>query len=299
MLDPKHAAWRLFHPEWVPEADDPAVERLKRVRVLAGMVVSFGVYTFVAHDFDVSQVLENIAVAGLVLLVSTPLTVGVMLLVWRRGGPLRPLRRTLLGCLKLLVGFVGTLVGTALLFWYFTRQGGVLVLLPVVLWLWGFVVQAALRVNGNFFGTGAVHRCLPPVLAAVTSWLMALPDLATGDLHGLGARLGTVFILGAPVLVTAIALLEMRRVRRFHGIRLRDHPGVRHRAAHPPPRQDPAANPYGNGYGQPYGNGYGQPYGSGYGQPYGNPYAGGNHPYPGGNHPYPGGHPHDGGNPYA
>ncbi|MFI9025852.1 hypothetical protein [Streptomyces sp. NPDC053560] len=243
MADPKHAAWRLFHPEWVPEADDPAVERLKRIRVLAGLLVSFGVYTFVAHDFDLTQAVENIAVAGLVLLLITPLTVGVMLLVWRRGGPLRPLRHTLLGCLKLLVGFVGALAGTVLLCVYFTQQGGVVVLLPVVLWLLGFMIQAALRVNGNFFGTGAVHRCLPPVLAAVTSWLMALPDLATGDLHGLGARLGTVFILGAPVLVTLIALLEMRRLRRFHGIRLRDHPGAPPRAGHPP-RRGPAPNPY-------------------------------------------------------
>ncbi|OIK00767.1 hypothetical protein BIV25_06415 [Streptomyces sp. MUSC 14] len=82
----------------------------------------------------------------------------------------------------------------------------------------------ALRVTGNFFGTAAVHRCLPPLLVIVTTWLMALPDLFTGDLHGLGLRLGILFVLGAPVTVTAIALFEMARLKRDQGIRLTAHP---------------------------------------------------------------------------
>jgi hypothetical protein len=95
-----------------------------------------------------------------------------------------------------------------------------------------FVGAGALRINGNFFGTAAVHRCLPPLLAMVTTWLMALPDLFTGDLHGLGLTLGIVFILGAPVTVSAIALYEMARLKRAYGIRLTDHPG-RHPAQGP------------------------------------------------------------------
>ena len=63
----------------------------------------------------------------------------------------------------------------------------------------------------------------------VTSWLVAVPDLVTGDLHGLSLTLGIVFILAAPVTVTAIALLEMRRLKRRYGIRLNAHP-----ATHPP-----------------------------------------------------------------
>ncbi|MFG2209257.1 hypothetical protein [Streptomyces sp. NPDC048638] len=255
---PQHAAWWVFQPGWIPEVDDPLVERLKRLRIIAGLIVAAGVYTFVAHDFAFTRILENLVVACGVLLLVAPLTVGVMLLVWRRGGPLRPLRPRLLGSLWLLLFFIGAAVGTLLLM-YAWGQSHLLPLVPVVLWLMWFVGAAGIRINGNFFGTAAIHRALPPVLASVASWLMAVPDLVTGDLRGLGLRLGVVFVLGAPVLVTAIALLEMRRLRRLHGIRLRDHPGTAHRPARPgavPPQRHGGRPPA-------------------YGQPPGNPYAGG------------------------
>lgn len=221
LLWPHRAARRVFQPGWIPETDDPLVERLKRVRVLAGMVVAFGVYTFVARDFSLEEAAENLVVASLVLLVVAPLTVGVMLLVWRRRGPLRPLRSRLSGPLRLLLAFVGAAVLMLLLLRGVAYS---LPTTPLALWLMWFLGAAGIRINGNFFGTGVVHRALPPVLASVTTWLMAVPDLVTGDLHGLGLTLGAVFILGAPVLVTCIALFELHRLRRHLGIRLRDHP---------------------------------------------------------------------------
>ncbi|MFI2200269.1 hypothetical protein ACH47Z_05690 [Streptomyces sp. NPDC020192] len=229
-LKAHHAAWAVFHPAWIPEPLDPSVEQLKRIRVAAGTVAAVGVYTFVEGGFAVDEMLQNLLVASVVLLLVTPLTVGIMLWIWRRGGSLRPLRPALLRALGLLLTFVGSVVvtvwllqnGTALL-------GGGLLIIPlslVTLWLVWFVGAGALRVTGNFFGTAAVHRCLPPLLAIVTTWLMALPDLFTGDLHGLGLKLGILFILGAPVTVTAIALLEMSRLKRDHGIRLAVHPSL-------------------------------------------------------------------------
>ncbi len=92
ILQPKAVAQAVFHPAWIPPAVDPSVERLKRVRVIAGAVAAFGVYTFVEGKFDFNEVLENIVVAALVLLFITPLTVGVMLFVWRRTGRIRELR---------------------------------------------------------------------------------------------------------------------------------------------------------------------------------------------------------------
>ncbi|MEU9115212.1 hypothetical protein AB0D04_26375 [Streptomyces sp. NPDC048483] len=231
LLWPRQAAWAVFQPSWIPSADDPLVEGLKRLRVIAGMIVASGVYTFVARDFDGKKVLEHLVVACLVLLVIAPLTVGVMLAVWRRRGPLRPLVPALIGSLQLLLYFVGSAV---LAFLLLPAGFQSLFFAPLILWLLWFVCAAAVRVNSNFFGTAAVHRALPPVLASVTSWLMAIPDLVTGDLHGLGLVLGVVFILGTPVLVTCIALYEMQRLRRFHGIRLRDHPGTL-RAPEPAP----------------------------------------------------------------
>ncbi|MGW2786781.1 hypothetical protein ACWC3X_37135 [Streptomyces populi] len=271
-LQPKRMARALFHPAWIPEPVDPSVERLKRVRVVAGAVAAFGVYTFVQHKFDTDEILGNVLTAALVLLFVTPLTVGVMLCVWRRTGTVRQLRRPLLGSLKLLLLFIGMAVAAVLLMQLATAVGGA-ALVPlgfVALWLIGVVAHGAVQLSGNYFGSAAVHRCLPPLLASVTTWLMAIPDLITGDLHGLSLTMGIVFVLGAPVTVTTIAALEMNRLRRHCGIRLRAHP-----ATLPTPRPTaPPGNPYApHLHGSPPG-----PY------PQGGPYL----PHPRGNPPAPG-----------
>lgn len=266
---PRDAAWAVFHPAWIPEPLDPSVERLKRLRVVVGAIASFGVYTFIEGGFAFDELMENALTASTVLLFITPLTVGTMLFVWRRGGTVRQLRHQLFNSLKLLLLFIGCVVATLLLLQLSTSLGG-LVFLPVAvatLWMIVFVVVGAIRVSGNFFGTAAVHRGLPALLATVTTWLMAVPDLVTGDLHGLSLTMGIVFILGAPVTVTAIALLETGRLKRRYGIRLGAHP-----ASHPPLRGSTGPMP-------PAGLPYVPP--SPYVPPQGNPYAPGaaGHPY--------------------
>ncbi|MFI6656121.1 hypothetical protein ACIBL8_11505 [Streptomyces sp. NPDC050523] len=256
-LKPHHVARAVFHPAWIPEAVDPSVERLKRIRVIAGAVAALGVYTFVQGGFAFDEMLDNAATASAVLFFVTPLTVGVMLYVWRRGGTVRQLKAPLVNAFKLLLLFIGSVLTTVLIF----RLGDVfgilakLVLSLPGLWLAVFVIAGAVRLTGNFFGTAAVHRGLPPLLATVTTWLVAVPDLVTGDLHGLSLTLGIVFILGAPLTVTAIALLELRRLSRRHGIRLAAHPAVLPPITPPPPPYAPQVNPYGGPYNvrNPYG----------------------------------------------
>ncbi|MGX4692872.1 hypothetical protein [Streptomyces sp. JNUCC 63] len=224
---PRDAAWAVFHPAWIPQPLDPSVERLKRLRVVVGAIASFGVYTFIEGGFAFDELMENALTASTVLLFVTPLTVGVMLFVRRRGGTARQLRHQLLNSLRLLLLFIAAVVVTLLLLQFSTSVGG-LMFLPVAiatLWMIVFVVVGTIRVSGNFFGTAAVHHCLPALLATVTTWLMAIPDLVTGDLHGLSLTMGIVFILGAPVTVTAIALLETGRLKRRYGIRLGAAPG--------------------------------------------------------------------------
>ncbi|MFC5956038.1 hypothetical protein ACFP51_16650 [Streptomyces pratens] len=228
---PHQVARALFHPAWIPDSLDPSIERLKRIRIIAGLVATLGVYTFLAGGFDFTELLTNTLTAAVVLLFLTPLTVGVMLLVWRRTGTVRELRIPLVGAFKLLLLFVCALATPVLLAWWILGLGRddlvlFLVLCLVMLWLVVFAFAAALRVSGNFFGTGAVHRSLPALLAVVTCWLMSLPDLITGDLKGLGLALGIVFILAAPLTVTGIALLELRRLKRRYGVRLADHPAT-------------------------------------------------------------------------
>ncbi|AZP16942.1 hypothetical protein EJC51_12910 [Streptomyces aquilus] len=301
---PKHVARAVFHPAWIPESIDPAVEQLKKIRLIAGTVAAVGVYTFVEGGFAFDEMLENMLTASVVLLFITPLTVGVMLLVWKRDGDIRVLKPPLFNSLKLLLAFVGSIVITVLLL---QSAGGaglfILLLGPLVIWLAGFVARGAWHVGANFFGTAGVHRCLPPLLATVTSWLMALPDLLTGDLHGLSLGMGVLFILGAPVTVTAIALLEMRRLDQQYGIRLKAHPATPTPYIPPmppnappmPPGTPPYVPPQGNPYGgSPYGNPYGPPPGNPYGPQPGRPYNQGTNPYG-----PPSGNPYNGGNPYG
>ncbi|GGW89283.1 hypothetical protein GCM10010297_08430 [Streptomyces malachitofuscus] len=256
-LKPHHVAKAVFHPAWIPPSLDPTVERLKRIRVIAGAVASIGVYTVLEGGFDITELLENALTASAVLLFLTPMTVGVMLFVWRRTGTVRQLRVSLLNSLKLLLLFIGCVVALVLLVQTTNASGNPLVIIGIgftMMWMLVFVAHGAVRVSGNFFGTAAVHRCLPALLATVTSWLMAIPDLVTGDLHGLSFTMGIVFILGAPVTVTAIALLETGRLKRRYGIRLGTHP-----ASLPPmpppvpptvlPHVPPQGNPYVRGWG--------------------------------------------------
>ncbi|WP_282702146.1 hypothetical protein [Streptomyces sp. CC219B] len=247
---PKHAARAVFHPAWIPESVDPAVEQLKKARIIAGTIAAVGVYTFVEGGFAFDEMLENMLTASVVLLFVTPLTVGVMLFVWRHGGSVRSLKVPLFNSLKLLLLFVGSIVLTVVLL-QASGSAGLLVLLlaPVVLWLIGFVARGAWHVGANYFGTAGVHRCLPPLLATVTTWLMAIPDLVTGDLHGLSLTMGVLFILGAPVTVTGISLWEVRRLKARYGIRLGAHPAPLGLPVVPPP---PAWPPYAPQHGNPY-----------------------------------------------
>ncbi|MGW0814880.1 hypothetical protein ACWD00_16755 [Streptomyces viridiviolaceus] len=297
-LKPHHVARAMFHPAWIPESVDPSVEQLKRVRIIAGAVASLGVYTFVEGGFAFTELLENALTASAVLLFLTPLTVGVMLFVWRRTGTVRRLREPLLNSLKLLLLFIGSVVATVVLLQLANSMGGPAIL-PIgftALWMVGFVGAGAFRISGNFFGTAVVHRCLPPLLATVTTWLMALPDLITGDLHGLSLTMGIVFILGAPMTVTAIALLEMGRLKRRYGIRLSTHPAAQPPIPGPPPPVPPTA-PHVPPQGDPYaphapvpGYSYPPPM-----PPQGHPYAP-HTPPPG--YPYAPPNPYGHGNPY-
>ncbi|MET7295275.1 DUF3824 domain-containing protein [Streptomyces griseoloalbus] len=283
VLMPQYFARAVFHPAWIPDSLDPSIERLKRFRIIAGAVASLGVYTYIEGGFAVTELLENALTASVVLLFLTPTTVGVMLFVWRRTGTVRQLRVPLFNALKLLLLFIACVVALVLLVQTTNSAGGNFAVIMgaglTMMWMLIFVAYGAVRVSGNFFGTAAVHRCLPALLATVTSWLMAIPDLVTGDLHGLSLTMGIVFILGAPVTVTVISLVEMGRLKRRYGIKLGTHP-----ASLPPipghiPPMPPTMPPTGLPHVPPQGNPYGYP-----------------HPPTTGGHPYA---PGPGGNPYA
>ncbi|MET9829574.1 hypothetical protein ABZ078_09720 [Streptomyces sp. NPDC006385] len=85
--------------------------------------------------------------------------------------------------------------------------------LPFVIWGIGLALV-------HVFRTADIHETMPPLLAMTVVWEMALIDLFTGAYAGVPAPVRIVFVLGAPVSVTAVGLWELRRLRVRHGLRV-------------------------------------------------------------------------------
>lgn len=113
-----------------------------------GAVAGFGVYTFVEGGFAFDEMLDNAATACLVLLFITPLTVGVMLYLWQRSGAgtVAQLKEPLLRSLKLLLLFIGSALGTVLIFQLGGSLGmlGTMLVSVVGLWMAFFVIMRRL-----------------------------------------------------------------------------------------------------------------------------------------------------------
>ncbi|WP_254399616.1 hypothetical protein [Streptomyces sp. AC602_WCS936] len=234
LLNPVYAAALLFHPAWIPPALDPSIDTLRRVRTIAGLLTCFGVHVALA-DFSIPSPLSKINNVVLILLTVHPVTVGVMLLVWRkRGHQVRTLRVPVLRGFILLASYVGALLILIQLTIASpeseTSPGAEMIHIGVALWLFCFVIVASLAVIKNLFGSAAIHPSLPALLATIITWLAALLDLNTDEVV-----LGVVLVLSGPVTVTAVAVLELSRLRRHHGIELLTHPGAPPQPGQPRP----------------------------------------------------------------
>lgn len=209
---PVYASRLVFSPAWIPAPLDPSIAELSRVRSIVGLVVVC--FLTVVHDGPGALPLDPDGGASKVL-VSYPLTVGPMLLVWKaRGFPVRLLRAFLWRSAALLVGYVCliALAAAAALLAEDRWEAPLLVQVCVAGWALVFVLSASWTVARNLFGSAAVHPGLPALITAVTAWLAALLRLPSGQ--------GLVLVLAGPVTVTAIALLELSRLRRRHGVAL-------------------------------------------------------------------------------
>lgn len=229
LLRPNRAARLLFAPAWIPEPLDPEMETLRRVRAFVGLLTYCGVYAISRDDIDSDDFSIGRALHGdivTMLLLVHPVTVCVMLLLWkRRGSPLHGLGAPVVRTFLLLGAYVGAMFILVQLTFAGPDTGASLkgdaIRLIVAFWLFCFVAFASLTVVRNFFGSAAVHPGLPALLASITTWPAVLPSLNTDDVD-----LGLVLALGGPVTVTAIGFLELSRLRRYHGIELLTHPGV-------------------------------------------------------------------------
>ncbi|WP_409467436.1 hypothetical protein [Streptomyces sp. HC307] len=90
-----------------------------------------------------------------------------------------------------------------------------------LMWVVPFILYGIAMVLVHVFRTADIHEALPPLLATVLVWELALSDLFTGtyDAAPFGVRMALVF--GAPLSITAVSLWELRRLRSRHGITVR------------------------------------------------------------------------------
>ncbi|UYQ65985.1 hypothetical protein [Streptomyces peucetius] len=71
------------------------------------------------------------------------------------------------------------------------------------------------------FRTADLHETIPPLLAALLVWEVALFDVFRGTYDSVPFGVRVAFTLGAPLSVTAVSMWELRRLRTRHGITLR------------------------------------------------------------------------------
>ncbi|MBT2458087.1 hypothetical protein J7E98_25950 [Streptomyces sp. ISL-86] len=233
--NPFYAAQRTFRPSRHGVVDDPEVRKLQLWRTALGLVAWVGLmvtYNAVVSADDVEAVaderLDQSWSSVLVLVCTFPVVVGAFVAA-ARGGLRRVYLRRAARSLGAVVAIMASM-GTSALAMAPELAGlrdavglpGKIAIGVLCLWSIGFALYGIGLSLVHVFRTTDIHEVVPPILAGVLVWEMALLDVITGAYPQVPAGARAVFILGAPVTVTALSWWEMRRLRRHHGLTVRD-----------------------------------------------------------------------------
>lgn len=214
--------------------DDPLIRKLQLWRTALGLVawVSLMVtYNAVVSADDVKAVadehLDQSWTSVLVLICTFPVVVGAFVAA-TRGGLRRVYLRRALRSLGAVVAVMASM-GTSALAMAPESAGlrdavglpGKIAIGVLCLWSIAFALYGIGLSLVHVFRTADIHQVVPPVLAGVLVWEMALLDVITGAYSQVPAGARAAFILGAPVTVTALSWWEMSRLRRHHGLTVR------------------------------------------------------------------------------
>ncbi|MFD0004718.1 hypothetical protein ACFVJ4_20140 [Streptomyces sp. NPDC127178] len=237
-IGPVPVARRVFKPSRPGIVQDPVVARMQRIRTLVGLaaVVWMSVTYKIADSARVGDSVGNVAsdrlnqswISVLVLCVTFPVVVGVLLALASASARRELLRRAAkcFGAMVALVaavfvfpasvltGFVEGRFATNPVMTVLTYTG----ILLTFVWVLPFVIAGIGLALLHVFRTADIHETMPPLLAMTLVWEMALIDLFTGAYTGVPAPVRILFMLGAPLSVTAVGLWELRRLRAHHGI---------------------------------------------------------------------------------
>lgn len=229
---PIHTARRVFRPSRPGIVEDPVVARMQKIRTLVGLCA----VVWVSVSYKLARSVSDVAndrlhqswISVLMLSVTLPVIVGVLVYLARPAARRELLRRSArsFGAMLALVagvavfpasvlsGLVDGRLATNVPMTVFTIVATLFTLawvLPFVAWGIGLALL-------HVFRTADIHETMPPVLAMTLVWEMTLVDLATGAYPGVPGPVRALFLLGAPVSVTAVGLWELRRLRLQYGI---------------------------------------------------------------------------------
>ncbi|MFJ2215948.1 hypothetical protein ACIQVO_23460 [Streptomyces sp. NPDC101062] len=98
---------------------------------------------------------------------------------------------------------------------------GKVVLISLCTWSLGFALYGIVLCLLHVFRTADIHEVLPPILATLLVWVMAALDVINNENAEVPALAKIVFLLGAPVSVTALSCWELYRLRKYHNVTVR------------------------------------------------------------------------------
>ncbi|MFJ5264920.1 hypothetical protein ACIQAC_31110 [Streptomyces sp. NPDC088387] len=234
--NPFYASQQVFRPSRPDRLVDPRVGRLQLWRTLLGIAawlwftITYGLVSDAGDaEAAISDRFNQSWISVLVLMCTFPVVVGAFVVAAR--GPLK--RLYLRRSLRSLGAIVALMASMAMFplavaqdpvtqgFRDFIGIPGKVVLGVLCLWSLGFALYGIGLSLVHVLRTADIHELVPPCLALVLSWEMALIDLITGAYPQVPLIARVVFIVGAPAVITAMSVWEIRRLH-GHGLTLRE-----------------------------------------------------------------------------
>ncbi|MFF7789771.1 hypothetical protein [Streptomyces sp. NPDC007991] len=234
-IGPIHTARRVFKPSRPDLVEDPFIARMQKIRTLVGL----GAVVWVSLSYKIARSVEDVAddrfqqswISVLVLSVTLPVVVGVLTALTAPSARRDLLRRAAksFGAIVALIAGVavfpasvltGILDGKLAINPVMTVVTWVVIVFTLV-WVTPFIFWGIGLALIHVFRTADIHQTMPPLLAMTLVWEMALIDVVNGAYAGVPAAVRAVFVLGAPLSVTAVGLWELRRLRVHYGISVR------------------------------------------------------------------------------
>ncbi|MFG2211000.1 hypothetical protein [Streptomyces sp. NPDC048638] len=244
LMLPFALAARAFRPARPGRLTDGTIEAFQLARTTIGIAAT--IWMIYAYPMQQSMSsfakdkLAEIFISTGVLIVAGPLALVLFVAAARAPGRAVYVRR-LSGPMA---GFAALSASVLTLFFLLQNNGGarlapqlgafqilfLLVALAAVLFAVPFGLASAVLCVHYVFRTSDVHEVLPPLLSPLLVWVMFGFQLAGGSPVVAPPAVQLLFLVGPPVSVTLLSLLELRTLRTKFGVTIR---GALHRGRRP------------------------------------------------------------------